>query len=481
MADRFDNEEETIREYTEDKQKLLVSVLLSSEDIFTRCVNIINPKYFVNKLRPAVRYMVKHAEEFRVLPKLEQVNAETGMDFYNIGDISPNHQDSFLSEIEEFCKNRAIADAVTSAVDLIEKGNYGEVEKRVREAILVSLQSDLGTAYFDDPRTRLNKIKDKNGQVTTGWQTVDNKLYGGINRGEITIWCAGSGVGKSLFLQNMSLNMVKQGMNAVYITLELSEELTSMRMDSMLTDIGTKDIFRNLDTVELKVKAAQRKSGLLHVRQLPQGSTVNDIKAYLKNYEIETQKRCDVLIVDYLDLLYPNNKKVNPSDLFIKDKFVAEELRGLAVERNMVCVTASQLNRSATQEQEHDHSMIAGGISKIQTADNVISIFASAAMKERGQYQVQFLKTRSSSGVGSKVYLGFDQNTLKIFDLDEDQQNMLQAGGAGADVFNDLRRKNAAPAGAPVSNADTPAASRPQVDISKNLSQLSSLTSLIRR
>jgi hypothetical protein len=123
--------------------------------------------------------------------------------------------------------------------------------------------------------------------------------------------------------------------------------------------------------------------------------------------------------------------------------------------------------------------MISGGISKIQTADNVISIFASAAMKERGQYQIQFLKTRSSSGVGSKVYLGFDQNTLKIFDLDEDQQNMLQGGGAGADVFNDLRRKNLNPP--PNGMSDTPAAARPGVDISKSLGQLSSLTSLIRR
>ena len=123
--------------------------------------------------------------------------------------------------------------------------------------------------------------------------------------------------------------------------------------------------------------------------------------------------------------------------------------------------------------------MISGGISKIQTADNVISIFASAAMKERGQYQIQFLKTRSSSGVGSKVYLGFDQNTLKIFDLDEEQQNMLQGGGAGADVFKDLRRKNLNPAAAGTS--DTPAASRSSVDVSKSLGQLSSLTSLIRR
>ena len=341
-------EKESSIDYTEDKQKLLIDIILSSEEIFSRCQNILNPKYFVSKLRPAMKFILNYANEFHVLPKVEHVNAQTGISFIIIENILIQHQDSFLKEIEEFCKNRALALAITDSVSLIEHGNYGEVERRVREAILISLQSDIGTNYFEDPRERLLKIKSRNGQMTTGWKTVDDKLYGGINRGEITIWCAGSGVGKSLFLQNQSLNMAKQGLNVVYITLELSEGLTSMRMDSMLTDVSTKEIFKNLDAVEIKVKQTGFKSGLLHVRQMPQGSNVNDIKAYLKNYEIETQKRCDVLVVDYLDLLYPNNKKINPSDLFIKDKFVAEELRGLAVERNMVCLTASQLNRCLT-------------------------------------------------------------------------------------------------------------------------------------
>lgn len=346
------NEIERNIDYTEDKQKLLIDIMLSSEEIYARCQNILNPKYFVSKLRPAMKFIMNYANEYRVLPKIEHLNAETGLNFTIIDNILIQHQDSFLSEIEEFCKNRALALAITDSVELIEHGNYGEVEKLVRDAILISLQSDLGTNYFEDPRERLLRIKSRNGQMTTGWKTVDDKLYGGINRGEITIWCAGSGVGKSLFLQNQSLNMVRQGLNVVYITLELSEGLTSMRIDSMLTEVGTKDIFRNLDSVEIKVKQVGFKSGLLHVKQMPQGSTVNDIKAYLKNYEIETQKRCDVLVVDYLDLLYPNNKKINPSDLFIKDKYVTEELRGLAVERNMVCLTASQLNRCLTLDTE---------------------------------------------------------------------------------------------------------------------------------
>ena len=465
-------EDNEIKEYSEEKQKLLIDVLLSSEEVFARCQNILNDKFFVNRLRPAVRFMLDHAEKYNILPKIEHVNAQTGLKFINIPGIAIQHQESFLDEIEEFCKNRALANAILGATDLIEKGHYGEVERRIKEAMLISLQSDLGTNYFDDPRARLMRIKDKNGQVTTGWKSVDDKLYGGVNRGEITIWCAGSGVGKSLFLQNIAINFARQGLNVIYISLELSEELCSMRMDSMLSEVPTKEIFRKIDEVEIKVVQAGKRSGSMHVKQMPQGSTCNDIKAYLKNYEIETGKRPDALVVDYLDLLFPNNKKIDPSNLFVKDKFVTEELRGLCVEKQMIGQTAAQLNRGAVQEQEHDHSHISGGISKIQTADNVISIFASIAMKERGRYQIQFLKTRSSSGVGSKVDLGFDPNTLRIFDLDNEGETVQL--GTAADKFADVRRKNMAQVKKEEKDNNRP-------DPTKSIKDLSSLTALVRR
>jgi len=73
-------------------------------------------------------------------------------------------------------------------------------------------------------------------------------------------------------------------------------------------------------------------------------------------------------------------------------------------------------HNSAVEEIEFDHSHIAGGISKIQTADNVIGIFTSRSMKDRGKYQIQFMKTRSSSGVGHKVDLDFNVDTLRITD-----------------------------------------------------------------
>jgi hypothetical protein len=113
----------------------------------------------------------------------------------------------------------------------------------------------------------------------------------------------------------------------------------------------------------------------------------------------------------------------------VKDKYVSEELRNLAREFNILMITASQLNRSAVEEIEFDHSHISGGISKINTADNVFGIFTSRAMRERGRYQIQLMKTRSSSGVGQKVDLEFNIESLRITDPGEDAQS--ENGGSG--------------------------------------------------
>ena len=134
----------------------------------------------------------------------------------------------------------------------------------------------------------------------------------------------------------------------------------------------------------------------------------------------------------------PLSKKVSPSDLYVKDKFVSEELRNLSMELGIIFVTASQLNRQSVEEIEFDHSHIAGGLSKIQTADNVIGIFTSRAMRERGRYQVQLMKTRSSSGIGSKIDLMFDFDSLRISDLDEEES--YSAGTSNSPILAGLKK-----------------------------------------
>lgn len=242
-----------------------------------------------------------------------------------------------------------------------------------------------------------------------------------------------SGAGKSLFLANLGVNWALQGMNVMYVTLELSEKLVSMRLDSMMTEVPTREIFKNIDDVEMKVKMTKKKgAGDFQVKYMPSGTTANDIRAYVKEFENKTNENIDVLLIDYLDLLMPHSVKIPPTDMFVKDKYVSEELRNLAMEMNVIFVTASQLNRGSVEEIDFDHSHIAGGLSKIMTADNVFGIFTSRAMRERGRYQIQLMKTRNSSGIGAKVELGFDVDSLRIYTLDEDVEESSQASAGGS-------------------------------------------------
>jgi KaiC/GvpD/RAD55 family RecA-like ATPase len=275
---------------------------------------------------------------------------------------------------------------------------------------------------------------------------MDRILYGGFSRGELNIFAGGSGSGKSLVMMNIALNWLQQGMSGVYITLELSEELTSLRTDAMLTMMGTKAIRKDIDTTSLKVKMIGKKSGQYRVKGLPAQSNVNDIRAYLKEVQIQTGIKIDFVMVDYLDLVMPVSVKVNPNDQFIKDKYVAEELRNLAKEMGILMVTASQLNRSAVDEIEFDHSHIAGGISKINTADNVFGIFTSRSMRERGKYQIQCMKSRSSTGVGQKIDLDYDIETMRISDSDPDgyadQQAKYRPNTSPTDIMNQVKAQS---------------------------------------
>jgi archaellum biogenesis ATPase FlaH len=362
------------------------------------------------------------------MPTYEQLLATTGLEAKPIPDMVDGHNDWFLDEFEGFTRRNELERAILRSADLLEQGDYDPVEKLIKDAVQISLTKDMGTDYFADPRARLMALKDNNGQVSTGWPAMDRKLFGGMNKGELNIFAGGSGSGKSLFMQNLAVNWVTAGLSGCYVTLELSEGLSAMRIDSMLTNVSTKEVFKDLDTVEMKVRMVGKKSGNLRIKYMPAQSTVNDIRAFLKELEITQGLKADFLLIDYLDLLMPVSTKVSPSDLFVKDKYVSEELRNLAKELDCIFVTASQLNRSAVEEIEFDHSHISGGISKINTADNVFGIFTSRAMRERGRYQIQLMKTRSSSGVGQKVDLGFDLESLRILDLGDDDEYQQPTG-----------------------------------------------------
>jgi len=439
-------------DYGYDIQKVYLEMFMTDAESFVRCQGVFDPKTFDRRLQEPAKFLKDYVEEHNALPTFDMVNAATGAGFKDPGHLQENHYDWLLQEFETFSRHKALEAAILQSADLLEKGEYGPVEDLVKKAVQIGLQKDLGTDYFADPKARLEAIKDKNGQVTTGWPSLDKKLFGGFNRGELNIFAGGSGSGKSLFMANLGVNWCLAGMNVMYLTFELSENLVGMRLDAMTSEIPSRDIFKSIDDVQMKVKMIGKKSGAFQIKYMPTGKNANDIRAYLKEYEIKTGRKVDVLLIDYLDLMHPIGQKISAENLFVKDKYVSEELRNLAMELNCIFVTASQLNRSSVEEIEFDHSHISGGISKINTADNLIGIFTSRAMRERGRYQIQLMKTRSSSGVGQKIDLGFDVDTLRIFDIGEDdEQATATAGGVGSasSIAAALKRTNSTPVESP--------------------------------
>ena len=404
------------KNYSVDLQKLFLEIMLTDAQSFVRVQNIFNPENFDRSIRSAAKFLKDHSTNHSILPTVEQVTAIAGAEFKQVPNLDQGHLDWFLAEFESFTRRQELERAILKSADLIEKGDYNPVEKLVKDAVQISLTKDLGTDYWADPADRINRYFNSGGQVSTGWPQLDKIMYGGFSRGELNIFAGGSGSGKSLVMMNIALNWLHQGINGVYITLELSEELTSLRTDAMLNDMSTKDIRKNIEDTALKVRVASKRAGSYRIKYMPAQSTVNDIRSFLKEYQIQTGNRVDFVMIDYLDLLMPVSAKVSPNDLFVKDKYVSEELRNLSRELGVLMITASQLNRSAVEEVEFDHSHISGGISKINTADNVFGIFTSRAMRERGKYQIQCMKSRSSTGVGQKIDLDYNMETMRISD-----------------------------------------------------------------
>jgi archaellum biogenesis ATPase FlaH len=404
------------KEYTQELQKLFLEMMLTDASSYVRIQNIYNPDNFDRSLRAVAQFIKEHSDNHKILPTHEQIQATTGVDLKPIPELSQGHYDWFMEEFEQFTRRQELERAILKAADLLEAGDYDPVEKLIKDAVQISLTKDMGTDYFADPAARINRYFNSGGQVSTGWPQLDRLLYGGFSRGELNIFAGGSGSGKSLVMMNIALSWIQSGLSGVYISLELSEEMTSLRTDAMLSSMSTKDIRKDIATAELKVKMVGKKAGAYQVKALPAQSTINDIRSFLKEYQIQTGKKVDFIMVDYLDLLMPVSAKVSPNDLFVKDKYVSEELRNLAKELGILMVTASQLNRGAVDEVEFDHSHISGGISKINTADNVFGIFTSRAMRERGRYQIQCMKSRNSTGVGQKIDLEYNIETMRITD-----------------------------------------------------------------
>lgn len=408
-----------------EKQKLLLSALIANRDLMALCGAIIKPSYFDATLKKSVKFTKEYFEKYKDVPRAEVVRAETGLILESIGEISRAEVKFIADEVEQFCRNRAMTEAILAGPELIQKGDFGKILDTLKSAISVGLQRDLGIDYFKNPHERLIHTLETQAKISTGWPELDALLGGGVGRQELIMFAANSGGGKSMTMLNLAKNFLAQGLNGIYISLEMSEGVVSKRLDSMITRIGQDNLLKQMTEVAAKIEKASEKMGKFKIKRFPENRTnINHIRSYISQIEQDDGFVPDFIVVDYLDIMGTTHN-IALDNLFVKDKFVTEEVRSLGYDFDCIMVSASQLGRNAIDADKLNQAHIQGGISKINTSDYTVAVKQDDLMRSQGEIYFEILKSRNSAGVGHRILLGWDPVSLLVTS-NEANRNQLQ-------------------------------------------------------
>lgn len=397
-----------------EKQRVVLSALCNNRDLMSLCSSILKASYFDPSLKKPVKFILEYFEKYKDVPKLQIVRAETGIVLEDIGHVSKTEMKFVADEIESFCRNRAMTEAILMGPELLNKGDFGKILSVLKDATTVGLQKDLGIDYFDDPEARLKKSLVDEPKISTGIAELDEAIGGGMSRQELLLFAANSGGGKSMTMLNVGKNLLAQGFNGIYVSLEMSESLVSKRLDSMITRIAQENLLKEMSKAAAVIENNSNKMGKFRIKRMPENRTnINTIRSYLQQLEQSTGFVPDFIIVDYIDIM-GTTMNVSYENLFVKDKYVTEEVRSLGLDFDCMMISASQLNRGAIEADKLSHAHIQGGLSKIQTSDYVVAIKQDDLMRSTGEIVLEILKSRNSRGVGKRMLLDWDPVSLTI-------------------------------------------------------------------
>ncbi len=294
-----------------------------------------------------------------------------------------------------------------TALDALHKGDLNTANVIMAEQLPLPATST--EILFSDPEQSLKFLdQDENDYFSAGIGALDDR---GVRpaRKTLTIFMAPPKRGKSWFLVNVGKANVIRGKSVLHITLENSDALTSQRyvqafcaltsgaaqqvsypkferdetgrfthMDVETTNAsGISDYTR--DQIAKKILRLARRGPLI-IKEFPTGSlTIPHISAYLDMLEKTKGFVPDILLLDYIDLM-----ETDARNLRIDTGRVARALRGLAVQRNMAVITATQVNRVGADARTVTPTMVAEDYSKIGTADTIITYSQTQAEADNG-------------------------------------------------------------------------------------------------
>ena len=381
-------------------QVKLMSALFTDKAFLQQILDILDPKYFESETNIwIVRCIIDYFNKYKQQPTLEVMKVELDKVendvlkttiVENLKEVTKHlhssDQDFIKDEAIEFCKNQVIKNAIMSSVDLLQTGQYDQIKTNIDNAMKAGSERDIGHEYNIAVDDRFSETTRKT--VATNWDSINSVMDGGLGPGELGVFVAPAGIGKSWGLVNVAAHAVKNGLNVVHYTLELSAPYVGLRFDSVFTGIAAQNLKYHIDEIKENVNNLE---GNLVVKYYPtKTASVNTLKAHIEKCILQ-DKKPDVIIVDYADLLRGAGRT---QDLRHELGNIYEDLRGMAGEYEIPVWTASQANRSALEEDVIGADKIAESYAKIMTADFVISLSRKIEDKISGTGRWHVIKNR---------------------------------------------------------------------------------------
>jgi len=376
----------------------VIASLFTDKLFINQIADILSPKYFESDANNwIVETVLEYHKEYKTSPTLEVIKVkQQELDHDVLKEQIVAHMKDAWRYIEaddlpfikqqaiDFCKNQEIKKAILGSVDLLKHGQYDEIKAKIDNALKSGGDKDIGHDYMVSIEERYtDAVRDTK---ETPWEIVNDLTDGGLGKGELAVFVAPAGIGKSWGLINIGAHAIKKGMTVLHYTLELNQAYVGLRYDSVVTGIAN----QNLKHYQSQVKEELEKmDGELIIKHYPTKSvSVMGLRSHVEKC-IMQDKKPDVIIVDYADLLKGHGQEKRH-----ELEGIYEDLRGMAGEYDIPVWTASQANRSALEEDVIDASKVSESYGKVMVADFIISLSRKVQDKLAGTGRWHVIKNR---------------------------------------------------------------------------------------
>tara|TARA_Y100001973_G_C5179812_1_gene324157 strand:- start:89 stop:1495 length:1407 start_codon:yes stop_codon:yes gene_type:complete len=449
-----------------DLTKVILSNLAYNEKYSRKVFPFLEERYFENFSDKVVfRIVSEFIKEYNSIPTKEAIvisldkrndlNEETYKGCISLIDglsVDEKTDENWLvSETENYCKEKAVYNAIMESIHIIDGKSDTKTENAIpeilSEALSVSFDAHIGHDYIEDADDRFDFYHKVENKVAFDLDYFNRITNGGTPQKTLNIIMAGTGVGKSLFLCHHAAGCLSQNMNVLYITCEMAEERIAERIDANLFDITIdeiKELPKEVYKSKLK-KVSDHAKGKLIVKEYPTSSaSVVHFRNLLDELWLKKKFKPDIIFVDYLNICTSSRLKNNGNtNSYTFIKAIAEELRGLAVERSVPIFSATQVNRQGFNNSDMGLEDTSESFGLPATADFMIALISTEELESMNQIMVKQLKNRYNDAASNRKFiLGINRSKMKLYDVDLEEQNGLvesnqsseEKAGSGFDV-----------------------------------------------